>query len=137
MPSTTDNNTRAVVRLLARADSFNRLAKTCPRRNRRAYYHMKDRALTVALKKGIGQFEVDSLCDDGNLALGLTHVSGRRVHVYPYRMPGEIQLLLHGLADACGHIYPLLRLQTNSAGQREANSRNYETREKSWRTRLH
>ncbi|HAU38806.1 MAG TPA: hypothetical protein DCX07_13960 [Phycisphaerales bacterium] len=107
----TDKDIRPVVRLLARADRFNRLTKACPRRYRRAFYRRKDQALVQALKAGGGQFTVDSVTHGRQLMLGLTHVSGRRVHVPVHRMPGEIQLLLHRLAADAGHPYPLLRLR--------------------------
>lgn len=102
---------KAVVRLLRRADRFNRLAKQCPPEHRRSFYRLKDTALTEASAMGHAQFEVDSIHADAPLTLGLTHrPSGRQVHIRPYRLPGEAQLLLHAMARSSGVFYPLLRL---------------------------
>ena len=102
---------RAVIHLLQRADRFNRLAKGCPREHRRSFYRLKDQALARALAGGDEQFEVDSIHARVPLTLGLTHLaSGRRVHVRPYRLGGEIQMLLHAMAQSAGVVYSGLRL---------------------------
>ena len=79
MISHTDNRSiRVVIRYLSRADHFNKLAKRCPRKNRRAYYKLKDRAIDRAIAHSPDDFEVDSLSDGAEPILGVTHVpSGR------------------------------------------------------------
>ena len=102
--------TREAVRFLAKADQFNRLAKRAPRRHRRAFYERKDRAIERALRCGADQFQVDSIHRSPSLIVGITHLpSGRRLHLRPYVLSARTQVLLHGLAAASGHPYPLLK----------------------------
>jgi len=119
MISHTDNRSiRVVIRYLSRADHFNKLAKRCPRKNRRAYYKLKDRAIDRAIAHSPDDFEVDSLSDGAEPILGVTHVpSGRRFHVRPYRQACATQMILHRLATAKGYRYAFLRLADAGDGE--------------------
>jgi hypothetical protein len=98
---------KAVVRLLERANGFNRLAKKCPPQHRTGFYELKDKALADAIAVGGDQFTVDSVTPWSPLTLGLTHgPSGRRVHLCPHRLPLETQVVLHAMAGRAGLPYP-------------------------------
>ena len=108
---TNSRSIRVVVRHLSRADHFNKLAKRCPRENRRAYYKLKDRAIDRAIGHSPDDFEVDSISHGREPIVGVTHVpSGRRFHVRPYRQAYATQVVLHRLATAKGYRYAFLRL---------------------------
>ena len=111
MISHIDNRSiRIVVRHLSRADHFNKLAKRCPRKNRRAYYKLKDQAIDRAIGHSPEDFEVDSISYGREPIVGVTHVpSGRRFHVRPYRQAYATQVALHRLATAEGYRYAFLR----------------------------
>ena len=110
--------TSDVIRLLSEADRFSRLAKASPRASKRRFYRRKDRFLIEAIRRGHEGFRVDSLLPGRRLALGLTHVaSGRQVHVFPYRLAFDVQVLLHKLAWSGGFGYPFLAIAGELADQ--------------------
>ena len=110
----TCTKTKKTVRLLAKADRFNRLAKQASGTDRLAWYRQKDRALDLAIRQAPTEFVVDSVEQDGRLLLGLTHVlSGRRVHLEPYRLSLQAQAVLHRMARRAGVEYRFLRMADN------------------------
>lgn len=103
--------TKRTIRLLARADRCNRLAKQSAGAARAEWYFRKDRALDLAIRQAPAQFAVDSVERGHRLLLGLTHrPSGRRVHLTPYRLSLRAQAILHRLARSAGLEYSFLRL---------------------------